>query len=310
MTVRKAVVPVAGLGTRFLPATRAVPKNALPVYDQPSIHGCVAEAAAAGIEEVIFVVSDGQDAIPRYFEARPDLEHALEGRGNSEVLGQMRRIAGLVSIRCVTQAEQKGLGDAVLMARDAVGNEPFAVFLPDDVIWSDEPTIRGMIRVYEETSCCVVALKEVPDEAVRNLGIVDVGSAGGTTPRVIGMVEKPRPEDAPSNLAIIGRYVLSPEVFDRLERIRPGALGELQLTDAIAALIESPGVRGYRFTGEHHDVGTPLGMLKASVSVALRRADVGVALREWLTDVLSEARPSSRSSEDPLGGGDGTQREG
>jgi UTP--glucose-1-phosphate uridylyltransferase len=287
MTVRKAVVPVAGFGTRFLPVTRAVPKNALPVFDRPSIHFCVEEAAAAGIEEIIFVVSDNQEAIPRYFEEWPALEGALEGRGNSEMLEQMRRISGLARINCVTQSEQKGLGHAVLMARDAVGDEPFAVFLPDDVIWADRPTIGGMIRVYEETGCCVIAVKEVPDEAVPNLGIVDVEPVDETTSRIFGMVEKPRLEDAPSNLAIIGRYVFGPEVFGTLERVRPGALGEIQLTDAIAAHIEAPGVRGYHFTGEHFDVGTPLGMLKASVAAALRREDIESDLRSWLLDALA-----------------------
>ena len=289
MTVRKAVVPVAGFGTRFLPVTRSVPKNALPVFDRPSIHFCVEEAALAGIEEVIFVVSDNQEAIPRYFEAWPALDRALEGRENSEMLEQMRRISSLARITCVTQSEQKGLGHAVLMARDAVGREPFAVFLPDDVIWSDKPTIGGMIPIYEETGCWVLAVKEVPDEAVPNLGIVDVEPADETTSRIVGMVEKPKLEDAPSNLAIIGRYVLGPEVFDTLERVQPGALGEIQLTDAIAAHIESPGVRGYRFSGEHHDVGTPLGMLKASVAAALNREDIAPELRTWLVDRVSGA---------------------
>ena len=277
---------MAGFGTRFLPVTRAVPKNLLPVFDRPSIHYCVEEAASAGIEEVIFVVSDNQEAIPRYFEEWPALERALEGRGNSEMLEQMRRISSLARVNCVTQSEQKGLGHAVLMARDAVGDEPFAVFLPDDVIWSDEPTIGGMVRVYEETGCCVVALKEAPDEAVPNLGIVDAEPVDETTSRVVGMVEKPKLEDAPSNLAIIGRYVLGPEVFDTLESVQPGALGEIQLTDAIAAHIESPGVLGYRFTGEHHDVGTPLGMLKASVAAALRREEIAGDLRSWLRGML------------------------
>ena len=286
MTVRKAVVPVAGFGTRFLPVTRAVPKNLLPVYDRPSIHFCVEEAAAAGIEEVIFVVSDNQEAIPRYFEEWPALERALEGRGNTEMLEQMRRISSLARITCVTQSEQRGLGHAVLMARDAVGDEPFAVFLPDDVIWSDEPTIGGMVRVYEETGCCVVAVKEVPDEAVRNLGIVDIEAVDGSTSRIVGMVEKPKLEDAPSNLAIIGRYVLGSEVFDTLESVQPGALGEIQLTDAIAAHIESPGVLGYRFTGEHFDVGTPLGMLKASVAAALGEEEIAGDLRSWLRGML------------------------
>ena len=287
MTVRKAVVPVAGFGTRFLPVTRAVPKNLLPVFDRPSIHFCVEEAAAAGIEEIIFVVSDNQEAIPRYFEEWPALERALEGRGNTEMLEQMRRISNLASITCVTQSEQKGLGHAVLMARDAVGNEPFAVFLPDDVIWSDEPTIGGMTQVYEDTGCCVIAVKQVPDEAVPNLGIVDAEPVDETTSRIVGMVEKPKLEDARSNLAIIGRYVLGPEIFDTLERVRPGALGEVQLTDAIAAHIEAPGVQGYRFSGEHFDVGTPLGMLKASVVAALNREDIAPDLRSWLVGYVS-----------------------
>ena len=277
---------MAGFGTRFLPVTRAVPKNLLPVYDRPSIHFCVEEAAAAGIEEVIFVVSDNQEAIPRYFETWPELARALESRGNSEMLEQMRRISSLARITCVTQAEQRGLGHAVLMARDAVGDEPFAVFLPDDVIWSDEPTIGGMVRVYEETGCVVVAVKEVPDEAVPNLGIVDIEAVDGSTSSIVGMVEKPRLEDAPSNLAIIGRYVLIPEIFGTLERVRPGALGEIQLTDAIAAHIDAPGVRGYRFSGEHFDVGTPLGMLKASVAAALGEGEIAGDLRSWLRGML------------------------
>ena len=287
MKVRKAVVPVAGFGTRFLPVTRAVPKNLLPVYDRPSIHFCVEEAAAAGIEEVIFVVSDNQEAIPRYFETWPELARALESRGNSEMLEQMRRISDLARITCVAQSEQKGLGHAVLMARDAVGDEPFAVFLPDDVIWSDEPTIGGMINVHEDTGCCVIALKQVPDEAVPNLGIVDAEPVDETTSRIVGMVEKPRLEEAPSNLAIIGRYVLIPEIFDTLERVRPGALGEIQLTDAIADHIGAPGVRGYHFSGEHYDVGTPLGMLKASVSAALGREEIAADLRSWLAGYVS-----------------------
>ena len=284
MTVRKAVIPVAGFGTRFLPATKAVPKNLIPVLDRPSIHFCVEEAAEAGIEEVIFVVSRNQEAVPRYFEPWPELEHALAERGNTSVLDQMRRISSLASITCVTQTEQKGLGHAVLMARDAVGDEPLAVLLPDDVIWSDQPTIGGLMNVREETGGCVVAVKEAPDEAVPNLGIVDVGGAAGQSPRILGMVEKPPLEQAPSNLAIIGRYVLGPEIFRTLENVEPGALGEIQLTDAIAAHIDVPGVFGYRFEGEHYDVGTPLGMLKASVSAALKREDMADDLSEWIRD--------------------------
>ncbi len=287
MTVRKAVIPVAGFGTRFLPATRSVPKNLLPVFDRPSIHFCVEEAAQAGIEEVIFVVSRNQEAIPRYFESFPQLEDALTARGNTAMLDQMRRISGLAKITCVTQVEQKGLGHAILMARAAVGDEPFAVFLPDDVIWADRPTIGGMIDIRSESNACVIAVKEVPDDAVPNLGIVDVGDANGSSPKILGMVEKPTLDEAPSNLAIIGRYVLGPEIFRTLENVEPGALGEVQLTDAIAAHIDDPGVFGYRFQGEHYDVGTPLGMLKASVVAALKNDDTAPDLRTWIQDATS-----------------------
>ena len=282
MTVKKAVIPVAGFGTRFLPATLAVPKNALPVFDTPSIHYCVDEAARAGIEEVIFVTSNGQEAIPRYFEGSPELERALEARGDFSALAAVRRVREMARITCVTQTEQRGLGHAVLTAREAVGDEPFAVFLPDDVIWADAPTIGGMIEAHERSGGCVVAVKEVPDEAVPNLGIVDVGGEAAREARILRMVEKPRLEDAPSNLAIVGRYALTPDVFDALERVQPGALGEIQLTDGIAALLAEPGATAYRFDGEHYDVGTPLGMLKASIAAALRRDDLAADLREWL----------------------------
>ena len=288
MTVKKAVIPVAGFGTRFLPATLAVPKNALPVFDTPSIHYCVEEAARAGVEEVVFVMSQNQDAIPRYFERRRDLERALEARGGGAALDLARRIGEMARITRATQTEQRGLGHAVLTAREAVGDEPFAVFLPDDVIWADEPTIGGMIDAYERTGAFIVAVREASDAEIPNLGIVDVGSDDSQTARIRGMVEKPRLEAAPSNLAIVGRYVLGPEIFDALADAPPGALGEIQLTDGIAARLDAPGARAYRFEGEHHDVGTPLGMLKASISAALRRDDLADDLREWLARAARE----------------------
>ena len=288
MTVKKAVIPVAGFGTRFLPATLAVPKNALPVFDTPSIHYCVEEAASAGVEEVVFVMSQNQDAIPRYFERRLDLERALEARGGGAALELARRIGEMAKITRVTQTEQRGLGHAVLTARDAVGDEPFAVFLPDDVIWADEPTIGGMIDAYERTGAFAVAVRQASDAEIPNLGIVDVGSDDSQTAPIRGMVEKPRLEDAPSNLAIVGRYVLGPEIFDALADAQPGALGEIQLTDGIAACLDAPGALAYRFEGEHHDVGTPLGMLKASISEALRREGLADDLREWLASAARE----------------------
>ena len=287
MTIRKAVIPAAGFGTRFLPVTRAVPKNLLPVFDRPSVHLCVEEAVSAGIEDIIFIVSEGQDGpITRYFSPQPALEDALASRNNAELLEQMREIAGMANVSCVTQTEQKGLGHAILMAREDVGDEAFAVFLPDDVIWADIPTIGEMIEVHRETGGNVVALEEVSDEDVPSKGIVAIKRVSETRSRILNMVEKPALEDAPSNLAVVGRYVLTAEIFDTLEDTPAGALGEIQLTDAIARHIESPGVYGYHFGGEHQDVGNPLGALKASVTEALRREDLADGLRDWLEGVV------------------------
>ena len=277
-------MPVAGFGTRFLPVTRAVPKNLLPVFDRPSVHLCVEEAVSAGIEDIIFIVSEGQDGpITRYFSPQPALEDALASRNNAELLEQMREIAGMANVSCSIQTEQKGLGHAILMAREEVGDEAFAVFLPDDVIWADSPTIGEMIEVHRETGGNVVALEEVSDTDVPSKGIVAIERVSETTSRILDMVEKPALEDAPSNLAIVGRYVLAAEIFDTLEDTPAGALGEIQLTDAIARHIESPGVYGYHFGGEHQDVGNPLGALKASVTEALKRQDVADDLRAWLS---------------------------
>ncbi len=287
MTIRKAVVPVAGFGTRFLPATRAVPKNLLPVFDRPSVHICVEEAVSAGIDQIIFVVSEGQgELIERYFSPQPALEDALASRNDSATLEQMREIARMARVSWVPQTEQMGLGHAVSMAREWIGDEAFAVFLPDDVIWADRPTIGEMIEIHGRTGGYVVALEEVSEEDLPSKGIVGMDAISGGVSRILEMVEKPAIEDAPSNLAIVGRYVLGPEIFDTLETIPSGALGEIQLTDAIARHIESPGVYGYRFGGEHQDVGTPLGALKASVKEALRREERANDLREWLAGIV------------------------
>ena len=286
MNVRKAVIPVAGFGTRFLPATRSIPKVMIPVLDCPPVHYAVREAARAGIERVIFVVSPGQEAIISYFERVPELESALEQRGNYALLRQMTEITEMAKISWVTQERQLGLGHAVLMAKASVGDEPFAVFLPDDVIWSETPTIGQMMDVHAAYGSPVVAVKRVPDEAVPSLGIVDPRPVTESVSEIEGMVEKPSLEDAPSNLAIIGRYVLTPEVFGELERVKPGAVGEIQLTDAIAALLPSQKAYAYEFPGVHFDVGTPIGLLKASVYAALQRPALADDFREWLSENL------------------------
>ena len=284
MKVRKAVIPAAGFGTRFLPVTRTVPKEMLPVLDRPAIHYAVEEAAKAGIEHVTLVISRGKEAINNYFGHIPDLEKALEERGNTPLLESMLAISDMVETSIVYQNEQLGLGHAVLMAKDDVGDEPFAVFLPDDIIWSDSPTIGEMISVYSERGGCVISVKEVPDEAVPNLGIVDPRPIDDRVSEILAMVEKPRLEDAPSNLAIIGRYVLPPEIFEAIEGGTPGAVGEIQLTDAMDTIRVSKGAYAYRFSGDHFDVGTPMGMLKASVYAALKRDDMAGDLKDWLKD--------------------------
>ena len=282
MSVRKAVIPAAGFGTRFLPVTRTVPKVMLPVLNEPAIQFSVREAAQAGIEHVVFVISRGQEATNDYFQPVPALERALEERGDSKLLGEMRGISSMIETSVVYQDKQLGLGHAVLMAKDEIGDEPFAVFLPDDIIFSDSPVIGDMIDVFGEYGSSVIAVKQAPDEAISSLGVIDPEPLGDKIYRVKGMVEKPRLEDAPSSLAIVGRYVLTPEVFVALERARPGAIGEIQLTDAIDAVRATQGTYAYEITDEHFDVGTPIGMLKASVYVALKRREMADELKEWL----------------------------
>jgi UTP--glucose-1-phosphate uridylyltransferase len=287
MSVGKAVMPVAGLGTRFLPATRSIPKMMIPVLDRPAIHFAVEEAAAAGIDHVVFVVSPGQEAVPRYFHRMPNLEAALESRGETERLRQMLAISDMVDTTTVVQERQLGLGHAVLMAREAVGDEAFAVLLPDDLIWGESPTTSAMIDLFSSCGGSVVAVNAVPEEVVPAKGVIAHVPVAERVSRVEAMVEKPALEDAPSNLAIVGRYVLTPEVFCALARVRPGALGELQLTDAIASLLPTREVYAYEFPGRYFDLGTPLGLLKASLYAALQTQGLSrEALRDWLTDTL------------------------
>jgi len=284
MRVRKAVIPAAGFGTRFLPVTRTIPKVMLPVIDLPAIHYAVEEAAKAGIEHVVLVISRGQEATDDYFGSVPALEKALEERGNTPLLERMLAISNMMETSYVYQDEPLGLGNAVLMAKDEVGNEPFAIFLPDDIIWSDSTTIGKMIEIYDERGGVVISVKEVPDEALPSLGIVDPEPISDNLSSIKRMVEKPNLEDAPSNLAIIGRYVVPPEIFGELERTTPGAIGEIQLTDALDAIRQSQGAYAYKFDGEHFDVGTPLGMLKASVYAALHRDDLAKDLKDWIKE--------------------------
>jgi UTP--glucose-1-phosphate uridylyltransferase len=285
MHVRKAVFPAAGWGTRFLPATKAQPKEMLPLVDKPVIQYAVEEAVAAGIEQVIIVTSSQKRAIEDHFDLNLELEHMLEQRGDIEMLRQIRAISDLAQISYVRQKEQLGLGHAVLMAKDLVGHEPFAVILSDDVVVGERPCIGQLIHAYQQTHGSVVAVMEVPHEDTCRYGVIAGEAVSAEDPRlykVSGLVEKPDPADAPSNLAIIGRYVLTPKIFDKLEQTPRGSGGEIQLTDAIETLMQEQDVYGYAFDGVRYDAGTTMGWLKASVELALQRQDIGGQFREYL----------------------------
>ena len=268
MRISKAIIPVAGLGTRFLPVSISVPKSMIPVFDRPPIHFSVQEASKSGIDHITLVASEGQEAILKYFDKRPDLEEAVTNRQNPEMLELLREIPDMADISVVIQKEQLGLGHAILQARKTIGEQDFAVLLPDDLILSNRPTIGEMCSIAEETNNMVLAVREVEEEAVPNLGIVNQGNDFGNTVEVLGMVEKPSLETAPSNIAIIGRYVLPAEIFEAIQNTPPGSLGEIQLTDGMIALLNTFDCTGYKFTGTHFDVGTPFGMLNASLHIA------------------------------------------
>lgn len=282
--VRKAVFPAAGFGTRFLPATKVIPKEMLPVVDKPIIQYGVEEALAAGCEQIIIIIARGKTAIEDHFDISFELEASLEKRGKKELLGISRAVSNMVDIAYVRQKEAKGLGHAVLMAKELVGDEPFAVILPDDVIDGPTPCLKQMIDVFDEVQGSILATMEVEGPAISAYGVLD-GKPLASNPRIIeakGMVEKPKFEDAPSKNAIIGRYVLTPAIFGLLEKIEPGAGGELQLTDGIKGLLKTEKVYGYNFEGIRHDAGDKLGMLKATVDFALKRKDLGPPFREYL----------------------------
>ena len=287
MRVRKAVFPAAGWGTRFLPATKAQPKEMLPLVDKPIIQYAVEEAVAAGVEQVIIVTSSQKRAIEDHFDLSYELEHLLEEKGDIEMLRQVRHISDLAQVAYVRQKEQLGLGHAVLMAKDLIGHEPFAVILPDDVVVGDRPCIGQLIHAYEQTHCSVVAVMEVPQEETSRYGVIAAEPSQDPLDHGrLGLLDELRhamePAKAPSNLAIIGRYVLTPKIFDKLEQTQRGAGGEIQLTDAIQAMMEEQAVYAYEFEGTRYDAGTTMGWLKASVELALQRPELSGELRTYL----------------------------
>ena len=286
-TVSKAIFPVAGLGTRFLPATKSVPKEIMTLVDRPLIQYAIDEARAAGIEEFIFVTSRGKSALSDYFDDSPELEAELERKGKTELL-EVLHGTNMESgqIAYVRQARAQGLGHAVACARRLIYDEPFAVILPDDVIAADTPCLAQMVEAYQDTGGSMVAAMEVPAEKTSAYGILDIGEETGGSPAVRAMVEKPAPGTAPSNLAVIGRYILHPNVMAHLSGLREGAGGEVQLTDAIAREIDDgEGVHGFRFEGQRYDCGSKAGFLQATVAFGLARPDLRDELREFLSDL-------------------------
>jgi len=284
MKVCKAVFPAAGLGTRFLPATKAQPKEMLPLVDKPIIQYGVEEALAAGCNQIIIVTGRGKTAIEDHFDHSYELERILEEKGKKDLLKVVRQISDLIHVAYVRQKEALGLGHAVLTARELVGKEPFAVLLADDAIDAEEPVLKQMMRVFDEKQCSVIATQVVEGPAISAYGVIDAKSVDGNERlfEVHNMVEKPALKDAPSNLAIIGRYILTPRVFDVLTEIQAGAGGELQLTDALKLLLKQEKMYAYVYEGKRHDTGDKLGFLKATVEFALKREDLGGPLKEYL----------------------------
>jgi UTP--glucose-1-phosphate uridylyltransferase len=284
--VRKAVFPAAGMGTRFLPATKATPKEMLPLVDKPLIQYGVEEAVAAGCTEIIIITGRGKATMEDHFDRSPELEASLEARGKVELLEIARSVSKLAKISYVRQPEPLGLGHAVLMAKELVGNEPFAVLLPDDIVDAEVACMKQMVTAFEQTQSSILGSEIVEGDAISSYGCLDCTQDMGN-PRLLAvkdMVEKPKACDAPSQNAIIGRYILTPRIFEMLENLKPGAGGELQLTDGIKALLQYEKVYGFCYEGKRHDAGDKLGFLKATVEFALKRDDLGPDFRAWLKE--------------------------
>ncbi len=284
--IRKAVFPAAGLGTRFLPATKSIPKEMLCLVDKPLIQYGVEEAVAAGCTEIIIVTGRDKAAMEDHFDSSPELEAALAAKGKQALLDVVRSVSKLARIVYTRQAEPLGLGHAVLMAKEIIGDEPFCVLLPDDIVDAKVPCMKQMVEAFDETQSTILASEVIEGPAISAYGCLDCTPVN-TNPRLLavkGMVEKPKYEDAPSPNAIIGRYILTPRIFSMIEQVKPGAGGELQLTDAIKALLQHEKVYGFHYDGKRYDAGDKLGFLKATVELALKRDDLGPGFRQWLKE--------------------------
>jgi UTP--glucose-1-phosphate uridylyltransferase len=286
MKIRKAVITAAGWGTRFLPITRSQPKEMLPLMDKPLIHYSVEEAIKSGIDKIIMVTSAGKRAIEDYFGNSLELEKFLAGKGEAELLKRMGEISRMADFCYVLQKEQKGLGDAVLTVKVVVGDEPFALLLPDDIMDCDVPALKQMLSVYEKYGCGVVAVERVKDEDTGKYGIIKPKEVSQGVYQILEMVEKPEPAKAPSRLGIVGRYILTPRIFDILKETKPGKNGEIQLTDALNTLLKHEKLYAVELKGTRYDAGTPLGWLKANVDLALKSDDIGPELKKYLKKLI------------------------
>lgn len=291
-TVRKAVIPAAGLGTRFLPATKSVPKELLPIVDIPTIQYIVQEVVDAGIDTVVLISGRGKSSIVDHFDSYPELEEKLLREGKTALYEKLLEAGQMVNLVSVRQGKPLGLGHAVLTARDIIGDEPFAVLLGDDLVDHEIPCTKQMIDVFQETGKSVVALMEVADSDVSKFGICAGKQVSERSIEVTEMVEKPALTDAPSNTAIVGRYILTPKIFQLLEQTQPGAGGEIQLTDAMARLMAEDGMMGYRFLGQRYDAGDKFGFIQANIAYALKRPDIAPRLLQYMEEVLEHSRGS------------------
>ncbi|HHW07377.1 MAG TPA: UTP--glucose-1-phosphate uridylyltransferase GalU [Clostridia bacterium] len=282
MKIKKAIIPAAGLGTRFLPATKAQPKEMLPVVDKPAIQFIIEEAVASGIEDILIITGRNKRAIEDHFDHSVELELILEQKGDTKHLEEIRRISALADIHYVRQKEAKGLGHAIYCGRKFIGNEPFAVLLGDDIVVNPEPCLKQLIHTYQQVGGNVIGIRPVPKEQVSSYGIVASKVIAPSMHQITDLVEKPALNQAPSNLAIMGRYILQPEIFDILAAIPPGRNGEIQLTDALKELLQHQSITGYEFQGKRYDVGDKLGFLIATVEIALTREEVAEGFRSYL----------------------------
>lgn len=286
MKVKKAIIPAAGLGTRFLPATKAVPKEMLPIVDKPTIQYIIEEAVASGIEEILIITGRNKKPIEDHFDKAIELELNLEKGGKQDLLELVHESTNLANIHYIRQKEPKGLGHAISCAKAFVGNEPFAVMLGDDIVDSEVPCLKQLIEAYEEKNSTILGVQEVKRENVNKYGIVKGTEISNRVYTVEDLVEKPKVEEAPSNVAILGRYIITPEIFNILEQTKPGKGGEIQLTDALKTLISKEEMYAYVFEGRRHDVGDKLGFLQATVEYALKREDLKDDFKEYLKDIL------------------------